>query len=194
MEGNHHRALFDANTTALVFIEILKKLEEKNIVNFYDLKDPLKNIFERSYHVNILVKNQKGYKNLFHLVSDALTTDFYNKPRVLKSKFKQRKEGLLIGSGCSEGNVFEIALNNNDEELAKAISFYDYIEVQPINAYKNIIYDLGGGENAIQIIQNTILKIIKESQNRTKLLLLLEMFIIYNLMIKYTEKFILMLN
>ncbi|KAB8121711.1 DNA polymerase III subunit alpha, partial ['Cynodon dactylon' phytoplasma] len=171
MEGNHHRALFDANTTALVFIEILKKLEEKNIVNFYDLKDPLKNIFERSYHVNILVKNQKGYKNLFHLVSDALTTDFYNKPRVLKSKFKQRKEGLLIGSGCSEGNVFEIALNNNDEELAKAISFYDYIEVQPINAYKNIIYDLGGGENAIQIIQNTILKIIKESQKQNKIII-----------------------
>ncbi|WBL31351.1 DNA polymerase III subunit alpha [Candidatus Phytoplasma sacchari] len=171
MEKNHHRALFDANTTALVFIEILKKLEEQNIISFYDLDKPLENIYERSYHINILVQNQKGYKNLFHLISEALTTDFFKKPRILKSKLEKYKEGLLVGSGCSEGNIFEIALNNNDDELVKAISFYDYIEVQPIHAYKNIIYELGGDQKAFEIIKKTILKIIKEAQKQNKIVI-----------------------
>ncbi|RAM57839.1 DNA polymerase III subunit alpha, partial [Candidatus Phytoplasma oryzae] len=171
MEGNHHRALFDANTTALVLIEIFKKLEEQNIISIDDLKEPLESIYERPYHINILIQNQKGYKNLFHLISDALTIDFHNKPRILKSKLEKRREGILIGSGCSKSNVFETALNYNDQELAKAISFYDYIEVQPIPAYKDIIYDLGGDENAIQTIQKTILKIIKEAQKQNKIII-----------------------
>ncbi|WCA22404.1 exonuclease domain-containing protein [Candidatus Phytoplasma oryzae] len=170
-EGNYHRALFDAHTTALVFVEILKKLSDQDIIYFYDLNKPLPNIYERTYHINILVQNQKGYKNLFYLISRSLTKDFYKKPRLLKSQLEKNREGLLIGSGCSQSNIFEIALNDNVQELAKAISFYDYIEVQPIQAYKNIIYDLGEDQNAIKIIQQTILKIIEESKKQNKIVI-----------------------
>ncbi|QTX02833.1 DNA polymerase III subunit alpha, Gram-positive type [Candidatus Phytoplasma luffae] len=172
IEGNHHRALFDSKTTALALIEMFKKLEERNILHFYDLKESLNNIFERTHNVNILVKNQKGYQNLFRLVSDALTENFYKKPRLLKSIFEKYREGLLIGSGSYEGNIFEAALNQTDEELKRNISFYDYIEIQPLNCYKHIMYDLNpeNEDESKKIIQEIILKIIKEAQKQNKII------------------------
>ncbi|MGM1458895.1 MAG: PHP domain-containing protein, partial [Columbia Basin potato purple top phytoplasma] len=173
LESRHHRALFDSHITALVLLEMFKKLEEQNILYFYDLKGSLDIKFERSYHINILVQNQIGYKNLFHLISDSLTKDFYKQPRILKSNLEKYRTGLLIGSGCYEGNVFETALNKNDKELSEVISFYDYIEVQPIESYKHIIYDLTGDESSKDksVIQEIILKIIKEAQKQNKIII-----------------------
>ncbi|MFR0367716.1 DNA polymerase III subunit alpha [Candidatus Phytoplasma palmae] len=173
LESQNHRALFDSYSTGLVFLEMIKKLEEQNIFNFYDLKGSLPFILEQSYHVNLLVKNQIGYKNLFLLLSDALTKDFYKKPIIMKSNFVKNREGLLIGSGCFDGKVFNTALYQNDEELSKVISFYDYIEVQPVNAYKHIICELSGDnqEYKIKIIQDTIIKIIKEANKQNKIVI-----------------------
>src|SRR5690606_15785290 len=91
----------------------------------------------------ILAKNQKGYKNLFKLISDALTTHFDGGARLLKSVYEELKDGLLIGSGSEFGEVFEAALNLNTERLKEAIEFYDYIEVHPLPAYQHIIHELG---------------------------------------------------
>ncbi|MEZ0180247.1 DNA polymerase III subunit alpha ['Camptotheca acuminata' phytoplasma] len=172
ISGNHHRALFDSKVTALVLIEMFDKLEKnENILHFYELKGPLDSKFERSHNVNILVRNQTGYKNLFYLISEALTDDFYKKPRLLRSKFEKYREGLFIGSSSYEGNVFEAALNKNDEELKNVISFYDYIEIQPPHSYKHIMYDVSedNEEAGKKIIKETILKIIKEAQKQNKI-------------------------
>ncbi|MBP3059528.1 DNA polymerase III subunit alpha [Texas Phoenix palm phytoplasma] len=173
LEGKSHRALFDSYSTGLIFLEMIKQLEEQNILTFYDLKGSLPFIIEQSYHVNILVKNQIGYKNLFSLLSDSLTKDFYKKPIVMKSNFVKNREGLLIGSGCFDGKVFNTALYQNDKDLSNVISFYDYIEVQPINAYKHIIFELSGNnkEYKIKIIQDTIMKIIKEAKRQNKIVI-----------------------
>ncbi|MDV3198053.1 MAG: PHP domain-containing protein [Vigna little leaf phytoplasma] len=186
IEGQqHHRALYDANATALVLLEMFKKLEEgvseddttlKKILYFSDLKGKIANIYERSYRLNLLVCNQKGYKNLFILISEALTSDFYKKPRVLKSKLAKYKEGLLIGSGGVEGKLFEVALNQDDLELEKIMEEYDYIEVQPPHSYKHIIYDLGGDdiqnqEKILNQIQKTILKIIYLAKKKNKIVI-----------------------
>ncbi|MDO8057846.1 PHP domain-containing protein ['Opuntia sp.' phytoplasma] len=177
-EGQYHNALFDARATALVFLEMLEKLESQKILNFYDLQGPLDIKFERPYHVNIIVKNKQGYNNLFHLISDALTRDFMKNPRLLKSNFEKYREGLLIGSGCFDSNVFNIALSKDEYDLAKAISYYDYIEVQPPQAYRHIIYDLNGSSEfdndnsyGLSIIQDTILKIIKEARKQNKIII-----------------------
>ncbi|WP_284928100.1 exonuclease domain-containing protein [Candidatus Phytoplasma sp. AldY-WA1] len=173
LEGSHHRALYDSTITALVLIEMFKRLEEQEIFYFYDLRGRIDGKFEISYHINILAKNQIGYKNLFHLVSHSLTKDFYRKPRLLKSNLEKYREGLLVGSGCAEGNVFQTALNKNDKELSEVISFYDYIEVQPIDSYKHIIYNLVGDntEKGKIVIQETILKIINEAQKQNKIVI-----------------------
>ncbi|MDO8167936.1 PHP domain-containing protein [Candidatus Phytoplasma melaleucae] len=176
LEGNYHSALFDANATVMIFMEMLEKLKERQITNLFDLKGALDNKYERPYHISVIVKNQVGYRNLFYLLSCALTKDFYKKPRLLKSNLEKHREGLIIGSGCCDSNIFNIALNQNDEDLQKAIAFYDYIEIQPISAYRHIIYELDGDSsdnyvNGIEIIKQTIIKIISEAQKQNKIVI-----------------------
>ncbi|WP_349401719.1 polC-type DNA polymerase III, alpha subunit [Candidatus Phytoplasma solani] len=173
---SHHRALSDANATAQVFIKMIDQLSVPNkdpknsvITNFFDLKDPIDPKYERAYHINILVANQKGYRNLFELLSIALTNDFHKIPRVLKSSLIKYRKGLLIGSGCYNSNIFEIALNSNIKKLRKAIAFYDYIEVQPPQAYKHLFFELGS--QGKQIIHSTLIKIIEEAKNQNKIII-----------------------
>ena len=170
-QEQHHRADDDANVTAQIFISMLSDLLQKGMKTFkqinenIDIKEGWKHA--RPYHLNVLVKNQTGYKNLFKIVSDALTTHFFNGPRTLKSVLEEYREGLLVGSGCSNGDVFQIALNEGDEFLKKAISYYDYIEVQPPQVYKHLKEDLGplGDE----IIEATITKIVRFAKELDKI-------------------------
>ncbi|MBP5835922.1 PolC-type DNA polymerase III [Candidatus Phytoplasma meliae] len=173
---SHHRALSDAKATAEVFIKMIDQLSDPKkdpqnlvITNFFDLQDPVDPKYERPYHINILVANQKGYRHLFELLSNALTDNFHKIPRVSKSVLAKYREGLLVGSGCYNSNIFEIALNSNIDNLKQAISFYDYIEVQPPQAYKHLIHELG--LKGQQIIETTLIKIIEETKKQGKLII-----------------------
>ena len=142
-EDAHHRADYDAEGTALVFHKMLKKLSDRNIETMDKLsslasKDEIHK-YGRSFHVNILAKNKTGLKNLFKLVSLANTTYLYKTPRILRSVIDEYREGLLIGSGCYESEVFVEAKAKSDEELSDIIRFYDYVEVQPIECYSHLI-------------------------------------------------------
>ncbi len=121
------------------------------------------------YHINVLTQTQEGYKNLFKVISDALTDHFYNGPRTLKSVLEKHRDGLLIGSGCANGDVFEIALNRDDQSLKEAIAYYDYIEVQPPQAYKHLKQDLG--QFADEVIEAIITKIIRFAKEMNKLVI-----------------------
>ena len=70
--------------------------------------------YGRSYHINILVKNKVGLKNLFRIISLANTTYLYKTPRILRSEISKYREGLLIGSGCYESEVFVEARSKNE--------------------------------------------------------------------------------
>ena len=92
---------------------MMKKLEGINILKISDLeklysKDDIHK-FGRTYHFNALVINKKGLKNLFKLVSIANTKHFYKTARVLRSEIEELREGLLIGSGCYESEIFNEA-------------------------------------------------------------------------------------
>src|SRR3712207_256307 len=59
---------------------------------------------------------------------------FYRAPRILRSVLEKYKEGLIIGSACEAGQVFNAVKKNvTDEEMEKIIDLYDYIEVMPID-------------------------------------------------------------
>lgn len=167
---SHHRAENDAEATANIWLHILADLNQKGIKNYQDINQAIdKNEAAKvimPYHVNVLVKNQVGYKNLFKIVSKALTDNFYQGARTLKSVVEQHKEGLLIGSGCYKGDVFEMALNRSDEDLKKAIAYYDYIEVQPPQAYRHLRESLG--VNADEIVESIILKIVRTAKALNK--------------------------
>ncbi|MBN2299788.1 MAG: PolC-type DNA polymerase III [Acholeplasmataceae bacterium] len=169
-QEKHHRAEDDAFVTAQIWLSMLNDLLKSNIKQFHEIneaideKESWKHI--RPYHINILTQNQIGYKNLFRIVSDALTTHFYHGPRALKSVLDKYREGILVGSGCSNGDVFEAALNQSDDSLIQAISFYDYIEVQPPAAYKHLKQGLGAfADETIEAILSKIVRLAKE-QNK----------------------------
>lgn len=172
-QEQHHRADDDAFVTSQIWLNMLNDLLQKGIKLYtdineaIDLKEAWKHIMP--YHINILTQTQVGYKNLFRIISESLTTNFYGGPRALKSVLNKYREGILVGSGCANGNVFEAALNQGDQSLKQAISFYDYIEVQPPQAYKHLKDGLGplGGE----IIEAVIAKIVRFAKEQNKIII-----------------------
>ena len=142
-ENAHHRGDYDAEGTALVFHKMLKKLSNRNIDKMSDLdklvsKEEIHK-YGRAHHINLLVKNKVGLKNLFKLVSFANTTYLYKTPRIPRSVVEEYREGLLIGSGCYESEVFTEARSKEGEELTNIINFYDYVEVQPPEVYGHLL-------------------------------------------------------
>ena len=170
-ENAHHRADYDARGTAFVLHKMLKKLASQNIETMSQLNKMVNkneiHKYGRSYHVNILVKNKTGLKNLFKLVSLANTTYLYKTPRILRSEIIKHRDGLLIGSGCYESEVFVEAKSKSDEELTNIINFYDYVEVQPLEVYDHLIQS-GDFANSTELL-NHVNKIIKVTRDSGKL-------------------------
>ena len=171
-ESAHHRGDYDAEGTALVFHKMMKKLFNRNIERIDQLdtlvtKEEIHK-YGRAHHINILVKNKTGLKNLFKLVSLANTTYLYKTPRILRSVIDLHREGLLIGSGCYESEVFTEAKSKSDDELSNIIRFYDYVEVQPLECYNHMI-QLGDFANEVELAAN-IEKIIRVTEEAGKII------------------------
>ncbi|WP_461767530.1 PolC-type DNA polymerase III [Pseudothermotoga sp.] len=133
----HHRALDDAKVTARVFLELLKILEERGIKSFKQIESVHKESLvtqSKPFHATILVQNKEGLKNLYKLVSNAHVKYFYSVPRIPKSELQTMRAGLLVGSACIAGElVQEILAGASDEEIEETASFYDFIEIMPLD-------------------------------------------------------------
>ena len=167
-EASHHRGDYDALATGLVFHKMMKKLESINILKISDLETLIdKNEihkFGRSYHVNLLVKNKIGLKNLFKIISIANTKHFFKTARILRSEIEELREGILVGSGCYESEVFVEARSKTDEEIRDIIGFYDYVEVQPPECYSHLL-QLGDFKDEVELINNIkkVIRLTKEA-------------------------------
>ena len=165
-ESSHHRGDYDAEGTALVFHKMMRKLSDRNLEKMTDLdklvsKDEIHK-YGRPYHINILCKNKTGLKNLFKIISLANTKYLYKTPRILRSEIQRLREGLLIGSGCYESEIFTQARSKSEEELSNMIHFYDYVEVQPPECYDHLL-QMNDFSNRQELIDN-----IKKIVNTTK--------------------------
>ena len=136
-----HRALDDVDTTVKVFKVMTDMLKEKGAKKIEDIDevaaDPVAKAEEykklKTYHAIILAKNYVGLKNLYKLVSYSHLDYFYRKPRILKSMFKKYSEGLILGSACEAGELYQaIEQGKPDEEIEEIANDYDYLEIQPI--------------------------------------------------------------
>ncbi len=135
---NHHRAVDDAECTAHIFVKFIEMLMEQDITDLTKVNEfckPTKDVIKkmRARHAVILAKNEIGRVNLYRLVSMAHIDYFYRQPRIPKSEFLKYREGLIIGSACEAGELFAALLDEaSDEEIARIVDFYDYLEIQPI--------------------------------------------------------------
>ena len=135
---NHHRAVDDAGATAEIFVKFVEMLRERNINDLTKLNQFGENNADAvrklpSYHVIILAKNQTGRVNLYTLVSKSHLEYFARQPRIPKSELSKYREGLIIGSACEAGELYQAILNDKSEErIARIVNFYDYLEVQPL--------------------------------------------------------------
>ena len=139
----HHRAIYDTEATGYLLLHLLKEAAELGIEYHDDFNkqigggDSYKQT--RPSHCTILAADNDGLKNIFKLISIAHTETFYRVPRIRRSDLTRLREGLLIGSGCSNGELFETMMNKSSEEAEKVAKFYDYIEVHPKPVYSQLI-------------------------------------------------------
>jgi DNA polymerase III subunit alpha, Gram-positive type len=138
----HHRAIYDAEATAYLLWKLLKETFEKEIFYHDRLNDNMgQGGFQRSrpQHCILLAATQEGLKNLYRLVSESHLSYFYRTPRIPRSRLSKLREGILVGSGCDKGEVFEGMMQKPIEEVEKIASFYDYLEIQPPSNYYHLI-------------------------------------------------------
>lgn len=169
---NHHRAVDDAGATAEIFIKCIDIFNQKDVFNLDEV-----NIFASStidkkklktYHAVILVKNQKGLRNLYELVSKAHIEYFFRRPRIPKSEYLKLKDGLIIGTACEAGEFYKAVFENKPDDVIKQlIDFYDYLEIQPIGNNEFMIRDetVGSKEELMEINK----KIVEYGERYNKL-------------------------
>ena len=136
--ANHHRAVDDAGATAEIFVRFIKMLKERDIFDLSQLNELSRMTVEMirkmpTYHIIIIAKNDVGRVNLYRLVSESNLTYFARRPRIPKSLLSQYREGLIIGSACEAGELYQALLRGvPDTEIHKIVDFYDYLEIQPL--------------------------------------------------------------
>ena len=136
---HHHRAVDDAECTAMIFIKLLERLEKMGVTTLKELNemgeksvDNIKKL--HANHTTILAKNETGRVNLYRLISESHIKYYYGDPIIPKSLIEKYREGLLIGSGCSSGEVFESIMDQkSDEDIDRVVRFYDYLEIMPVD-------------------------------------------------------------
>ncbi len=172
-QEHHHRATDDTRVTAECFLFMLRDIDKKGIKNYKDINSLLNNGEVHKHiipsRINVLAQTQVGYKNMFKLLSDALTIHLANDARLLHSVLDTFHEGILTTSSGSFGEVFENALNRSDFDLEEAMRPLDIIEVQPLSCYSHLIDFLNDGHDGEKIIKETIVKIIKKAKELGKI-------------------------
>ncbi|MBQ8184911.1 MAG: PolC-type DNA polymerase III [Lachnospiraceae bacterium] len=164
---NHHRAVDDAGCTAEIFLKFLDMLEQQNVTNLDQVNalgtldaEAIKKL--PTYHVIILALNEIGRVNLYRLVSWS-HLDYYSKrPRIPKSVFAKHREGLLLGSACEAGELYQALVRSApEEEIARLVNFYDYLEIQPLGNNEFMLRDEKSPINTIEELQELNKRIVR---------------------------------
>ena len=141
---HHHRANYDAEATGHLLYKFLKDAEKRYGIRYVDdlnqhmaENDAYKHA--RPFHVTLLAQTQAGLKNLFKLVSFSNVKYFHRVPRIPRTLLTKYREGILLGTACSSGEVFTAMMEKGYAPALKKARYYDFIEVQPKPNYAPLL-------------------------------------------------------
>ncbi|MFS1664369.1 PolC-type DNA polymerase III [Streptococcus sp. zg-JUN1979] len=166
---HHHMANYDAEATGrLLFIFLKEARENRHITNLSQLNSELvaKDSYKKARvkHATIYVQNQTGLKNLFKLVSLSNVTYFEGVARIPRPVLDEYREGLLLGSACSEGEVFDTVLSQGVDAAVEVAKYYDMIEIMPPAIYQPLVArELIKDEEGIHKVIYDLIEVAKRS-------------------------------
>ena len=172
---NHHRAVDDAGCTAEIFVKFVQMLRERGIEELDQLRElsiSTPDVIGKmpTHHAIILATNDIGRINLYRLVSMSHLTYYNKRPRIPKTEYLKHKEGLLIGSACEAGELYQAILNGRpEEEIVRLVEFYDYLEIQPLGNNKFMIASEKAPVESMEDLQEINRKIVKLGEQFHKL-------------------------
>ncbi len=131
---NAHRAVHDAAATAQCLQKMYEILAARDVELLSHMEAAVAGeSMGQSYHIILLAKSQKGMENLNRLISASNLQYFYRHPNMPRHLIETYREGLIVGSACEAGELFQaVAAEKPEAELERIASFYDYLEIQPI--------------------------------------------------------------
>ena len=137
--GHHHRAVDDAECTAGIFLKFLSMLSDQGLSCLQEINESCRYSEEQIrhlhyYHIILLAQNETGRVNLYRCVSESHLKYMYTgRPLLPRSFLSAHREGLIIGSACEAGELFQaIERGATERELKKLVDYYDYLEIQPL--------------------------------------------------------------
>ena len=171
---HHHRAVDDAECTALIFIKFLEMLKgqgKKTLAEVNEMSRRSLSAVKKmpTNHVIILAQNETGRVNLYRLIS-ASHLEYYNRrPRIPKSLLQKHREGLIVGSACEAGELFQAVLHNRKRQaLKRIVDFYDYLEIQPIGNNAFMMRDEKSGVKTEEDLRNLNRQIVALGERYNK--------------------------
>ncbi len=170
-EFDHHKADADTEMLAKIFACMAKKLAANGILTVAEMNTAMAGSADPKrlpyYHVVILVKNLVGLKNLYKIVSRSNLDYFHSHPRIPKTLLTEYREGLVVGSACSSGELYDAILDNKPMETLEEIAkFYDYLEVHPDS---NNGYLVEENKCTVEQLHENVRKIIEIAEKQNKL-------------------------
>ena len=165
--NNHHRAVDDAECTAHIYVKFLSMVKERGFSTLNELNREASMSVDRvrklhSYHAVILAKNEIGRRHLYKLVSESHLTYYNRQPKIPKSLFNEYREGLILGSACEAGELFQAILEGkSEEEIANIVNYYDYLEIQPVGNNEFMIRENKHDVHTVEDLQNLNRQIVK---------------------------------
>lgn len=153
LEG-HHRAVNDAEATAQIFLKLASEANARTIDELNEEYGEPQTFKDKKYnHAVILAKNYTGLKNLYKIISQSHLKYYYKKPCVPKSLYFKHMEGLIIGSACEQGELYQAILHGKSQkEIGQIARMYDYLEIQPLGNNEFLIRN-GAVKNNDELIR-----------------------------------------
>ena len=161
---NAHRAVHDATATAYCLAKMLETCQKQGLNTLSDLNTLRGGAIGESYHIILLAKSQEGLVNLNRLVSISHLEYFRRRPHMPREMIQKYREGLIIGSACEAGELFQAVLHGESHErLLEIASFYDYLEIQPIGNNAFLLRNgMVADEEGLRELNRTILRLGQE--------------------------------